>query len=70
MRRWRMPSARTAAIKAVVDAWVVPGPDPAEHQAWKDRLHQTSPDGWPVLADAVERLVAVEQERSLGKASR
>jgi hypothetical protein len=58
---------RQAAIKAVVDAWVDPGPSPEVHELWKTHLQQPSPEGWPVLAEAVQRLVAVEQEAARGR---
>lgn len=65
-----MPSPRNAAIKAIVDAWTVPGPAPDVHAQWQERLEQPSPHGWPVLAEAVRQLVAIEQERSLWKKQR
>lgn len=66
-----MPSERNAAIKAVVDAWTVPGISPEYHAEWRARLEAPSEDGgWPVLARALHQLVAVEQEHSLGKSKR
>lgn len=66
-----MPSARNAAIKAVVDAWTVPGVSEEFHNKAKAHLHDpTAEGGWPVLAAAVEQLVAVEQEHALGRKSR
>lgn len=63
-----MPSARNTAIKAVVDAWTVPGVSPDYHAEWQARLEAPSEEGgWPVLARALKQLVAVEQEASLGR---
>lgn len=66
-----MPSERQAAIQAVVDAWTIPGISPEYHAKWQERLKAPSEDGgWPVLARAIERLVAVEQQRAQGKNKR
>lgn len=51
---------REKAIKDVVDAWTVEGPDPAYHVQWQQRLAEPRPNGWPALAKAVQRLVDVE----------
>jgi hypothetical protein len=60
----RMNRAREAAIKAVVDAWTVPGVSPGYHAEWQARLAAPSEDGgWPVLARAIQQLVAVEGKR-------
>lgn len=59
-----MSSERNAAIKAVVDAWTIPGISPEYHAQWQARLEAASEDGgWPMLARAVKRLVAVEEKR-------
>lgn len=66
-----MPSARSNAIQAVVDAWTVPGVSVEFHERAKAHLHlPTAEGGWPVLAHAVEQLVAIEQERARGAKSR
>ncbi len=65
-----MPNPRNTAIQAVVDAWTIPGIDPQEHADWQARLQLPSPDGWPMLAAAVQQLVAVEQERARGRSAR
>lgn len=58
-----MPNAIRTAVDKVVDAWTIPGPDPAEHYAWQELLKQPSPQGWPMLAKAVQELVAAVQEQ-------
>lgn len=63
-----MPSERQSAIDAVVAAWTIPGVSAEFHEKAKTHLHlPTAEGGWPVLARAVEQLVAVEQERSQGR---
>lgn len=58
---------RNEAIKAVVDAWTVPGRSPEYHAKWQERLSAPSEEGgWPVLARAIKRLVAIEQEHDRG----
>lgn len=57
-----MSKEREAAIKAVVDAWTVPGISPEYHAEWQARLERPSEEGgWPVLARAVKHLAAIER---------
>lgn len=59
-----MSKEREAAIKAVVDAWTVPGISPEYHAKWQAKLSAPSDEGgWPVLARAIKHLVEVEQNR-------
>lgn len=55
-------SVRTAAA-FVTAAWENAGPVPEYHRYWQIKLHEE----WPVLADAVEQLVAaVRRENADG----
>lgn len=60
-----MSKAREAKIKAVVDAWVVPGVSVEFHERAKTHLAQpTANGGWPVLERAVRELAEFEQRHS------
>lgn len=62
----RRMNERDKAVKAVVDAWIVPGIDPQHHANWQARLSAPSPEGWPVLARSVKHLVDVESDHVRG----
>lgn len=47
-------------VRAVVQAWTVPGRRPDIHRAAQDKLKRE----WPTLAEAIEALVRDEQKRS------
>jgi hypothetical protein len=49
----QLAAVRSPAI-TVADAWMDPGPVPAYHRKWQERLRTE----WPTLARAVEQTVA------------
>jgi N-acetylmuramoyl-L-alanine amidase len=46
------PSEEPSALQAVLDAWIIEGPDPELHRRAQEELART----WPALANALRRL--------------